>query len=104
MSRIPLRINGICRRVHEVLTGTKAAKCAEGHGLIEANGMREVWRDLDRCWRDLEVLKETILQDGDHTRRVYIEQYACAWQVRWLTIWSFMTDLFLRSSFSNATI
>ncbi|XP_006458258.1 hypothetical protein AGABI2DRAFT_183343 [Agaricus bisporus var. bisporus H97] len=81
LSRIPLRINGICRRVHEVLTGTKAARCAEGHGLIEANGMREVWRDFDRCWRDLEVLKETVLRDDDPTRRVYTEQYACAWQI-----------------------
>ncbi|KAF9453286.1 hypothetical protein P691DRAFT_720161 [Macrolepiota fuliginosa MF-IS2] len=81
MSRIPLRINTICRRVHEVLTGVKAAKCAEEHGLIEANGMREIWRDLDRCWRELDVLKESILQAEDPTRRGYIEQYACGWQI-----------------------
>lgn len=81
MTRIPLRINTICRRIHEVLTGVKAARCAEEHGLIEANGMREIWRDLDRCWRDLNILKETILQDEDPTQRVYIEQYACGWQV-----------------------
>jgi hypothetical protein len=81
MTRIPLRINSVCRRVHEVLTGPKAAKCAEGHGLIEANGMREIWHDLDRFWRELDALKETVLQDDDATRRTYVEQYACGWQV-----------------------
>lgn len=81
MSRIPLRINCICRRIHEVLTGAKAARCAEEHGLIEANGMREIWRDLDCCWHDLDLLKEAMLQDEDPARRVYIEQYTCGWQV-----------------------
>ncbi len=80
MSRIPLRINGVCRKIHEVLTGVKAARCAEEHGLIEANGMREIWRDLDSCWQDLDVLRETILQDEDPARRVYVEQYTCGWQ------------------------
>ncbi|KXN90525.1 hypothetical protein AN958_04197 [Leucoagaricus sp. SymC.cos] len=81
MTRLPLRINSVCRRVHEVLTGTKAAKCAEEHGLIEANGMWEIWRDLDRFWRELEALKETVSHDDDPTRRAYVEQYACGWQI-----------------------
>ncbi|KAJ3565842.1 hypothetical protein NP233_g7386 [Leucocoprinus birnbaumii] len=81
MTRIPLRINSVCRRVHEVLTGAKAARCAEEHGLIEANGMREIWHDLDRFWCELDAVKETILQDDDATRRAYLEQYACCWQL-----------------------
>lgn len=81
MTRIPLSLGGVCRKVHEVLTGAKAAKCVEEHGLIEASGMWEIWRDLDRFWRELVAIKETVLRDGGASQRFYVEQYACGWQL-----------------------
>ena len=84
MTRIPLSLGGVCRKVHEVLTGAKAAKCVEEHGLIEASGMWEIWRDLDRLWRELVAIKETVLRDGGASQRFYVEQYACGWQVTYI--------------------
>lgn len=80
-TRIPLSVGGVCRKVHEVLMGPKAVKCIEAHGLIEASGMWEIWRELDRLWRELTAIKETVIRDGGVSQRFFVEQYTCGWQV-----------------------
>jgi len=81
-TRIPLSVGGVCRKVHEVLIGDKAVSCIEAHGLIEASAMWEIWRELDRLWRELVVIKETVIRDGGASQRLFVEQYTCGWQVK----------------------
>ena len=77
----PLELSNVCRKIHDVLTGIKATRRAEDHGLVDANGMREIWRDLDRNWQDLEAMKRAPLQHDNALRRLEINQYASGWQV-----------------------
>lgn len=77
----PLELGNICRRINDVLTGIKATRRTEDHGLIDANGMRDIWRSLDRCWQDLESIKRTRQEHDDGLRRYEITQYVSAWQV-----------------------
>lgn len=82
----PLRLSNVCRRIHAVLTGIKATRRAEDHGLIDASGMREIWRDLDRCWQELATMNRAPLENDSIVRRIEISQYVSAWQVgrcRW---------------------
>ncbi|PPQ64017.1 hypothetical protein CVT24_009391 [Panaeolus cyanescens] len=80
-SAIPLELSNICRKIHAVLTGIKATRRAEEHGLIDAHGMRDIWRDLDRCWQDLESMKRSSNERDDASRRMEVEQYASLWQI-----------------------
>lgn len=80
MSSASLELGTICRKIHSVLTGSKATRRAEEHGLVDANGMREIWRDLDHCWQELDSLKHST-SDKDKSRRSEIVQYVHAWQV-----------------------
>jgi len=80
-SSAPLKLSNVCRRIHAVLTGIKATRRAEDHGLIDASGMREIWRDLDRCWQELETMNRAPLENDSIVRRIEISQYVSAWQV-----------------------
>lgn len=102
-SSMPLHLSDICRRIHMALTGIKAARRAEEHGLIDAHGMHEIWRDLDHCWHEFEAIRRgNQLSDYDI---VHKDQYASGWQVRelipWLVIYP-LTRMYFRSSFLNA--
>ncbi|KDR81460.1 hypothetical protein GALMADRAFT_134896 [Galerina marginata CBS 339.88] len=77
----PLDISNICRRIHSVLTGIKATRRAEDHGLIDAHGMRDIWRGLDRCWQELESMKRAPLEHDNFLRRLEINQYVSSWQI-----------------------
>jgi len=79
MSSTPLELGTVCRKIHTVLAGSKATRRAEEHGLIDANGMREIWRDLDHCWQELDAMKH--MSDQDNLRRSEVVQYVHAWQV-----------------------
>ncbi|KAF5330912.1 hypothetical protein D9619_005846 [Psilocybe cf. subviscida] len=86
--RIPLAIGAICRRIHSALTGPKALRRAEEHGLVDAHGMREIWRDLDRCWGELEARRRSVqiqAQDANDAaaadRSAEVDQYVSAWQI-----------------------
>ncbi|KAF8630397.1 hypothetical protein AX15_002951 [Amanita polypyramis BW_CC] len=57
LTAMPFRLSSVCRKVHDVLTGAKAARLVEEHNLIDANGMREIWDELDQCWRGFVALK-----------------------------------------------
>ncbi|KAF5387044.1 hypothetical protein D9615_001651 [Tricholomella constricta] len=75
---LPLQLSAICRKVHAVLTGPKATRRADEHGLIDAHGMREIWDDLDHCWKDFDALRRS----GSSTQEsVKFEQYVSAWQI-----------------------
>jgi hypothetical protein len=58
-----------------VLTGPKAIKRAEEHGLVDAHGMREIWEDLDHCWKEFDAMRRT------NSDALDIEQYVGVWQV-----------------------
>ncbi|EAU88346.2 hypothetical protein CC1G_05112 [Coprinopsis cinerea okayama7 len=80
-STLPLQINAVCRRIHSVLTGPKAARRADEHNLVDAHGMREIWHDLDQCWRELSVIRRNAASNEDPASRCDTERYACAWQI-----------------------
>ncbi|RXW24917.1 hypothetical protein EST38_g972 [Candolleomyces aberdarensis] len=80
-STLPSQLNVICRRIHNILTGPRAARRAEEHNLIDAHGMREIWNDLDRCWRDFNAIRCSASTNEDSASRFDTESYACAWMI-----------------------
>jgi len=80
-SSTPLDLSNVCRRIHSVLTGIKATRRAEHHGLVDANGIRDIWRDLDRCWEEFESEKRTPLDHEDVAPRLERDLYTSGWQV-----------------------
>ncbi|KAH9484158.1 hypothetical protein JR316_0003638 [Psilocybe cubensis] len=80
-SAAPLDLSNLCRKIHTVLTGVKATRRTEEHGVIDADGMRDIWRGLDRCWQELEVMKQQISEQDNLMRRLEINQYVSAWQI-----------------------
>lgn len=74
----PLDLSNVCRRIHSVLTGIKATRRAEHHGLVDANGMRDIWRDLDRCWKEFDSEKQ---EHDNAARRLERDLYTSGWQV-----------------------
>ena len=79
-SSTPLELAKVCRKIHSVLTGNRAIRRAEEHGLVDANGMREIWRDLDRCWRELDSMLNSS-SEQNNARRTELNQYVHAWKV-----------------------
>lgn len=78
---IPLELGKICRRIHAVLTGPRATRRAEDHGVVDANGMREIWRDLDHCWQELSALSQHPVELEGSARRMELVQYVDSWKV-----------------------
>ncbi|KIK63625.1 hypothetical protein GYMLUDRAFT_83637 [Collybiopsis luxurians FD-317 M1] len=82
---IPLHLSSVCRKVHAILTGAKAARRAEEGGGIDAEGMRDVWEGLDRCWEEFEAVRRstgaspggTIMGDVD----IQVERFVSCWQI-----------------------
>ncbi|KAG6854928.1 hypothetical protein C0991_009751 [Blastosporella zonata] len=75
---LPLQLGAICRKVHHVLTGPKATRRAEEHGLIDAHGMREIWEDLDLCWKHFDSMRRNGPLEQDSAS---LEQFVSAWQI-----------------------
>ncbi|KAG5716270.1 hypothetical protein E4T56_gene10634 [Termitomyces sp. T112] len=75
---LPLQLSTICRRVHSVLTGSKATRRAEEHGLIDAQGMREIWEDLDLCWKQFDSMRRNGSSDPESAS---LDQFVSAWQI-----------------------
>lgn len=65
--------------MHAVLTGPKASRRAEEHGLVDAHGMREIWDDLDHCWQEFDAMRR---RSTNEQSAFDVEQYTSAWQVR----------------------
>ncbi len=76
---IPLHLSSVCRKVHAVLTGAKAARKAEEGAGVDGEGMREVWEGLERCWGEFEELKRPNGMESETDAQV--ERFASAWQV-----------------------
>ncbi|KAG6917794.1 hypothetical protein DXG01_001066 [Tephrocybe rancida] len=74
---LPLQLGAICRKVHHVLTGPKATRRAEEHGLIDAHGMREIWEDLDLCWKHFDSMRRNGILEQESAS---LEQFVSAWQ------------------------
>ncbi|KAG6817097.1 hypothetical protein H0H87_012865 [Tephrocybe sp. NHM501043] len=75
---LPLQLGAICRKVHHVLTGPKATRRAEEHGLIDAHGMREIWEDLDLCWKHFDSMRRNGPLEQESAS---LEQFVSAWQI-----------------------
>ncbi|TFK42735.1 hypothetical protein BDQ12DRAFT_623993 [Crucibulum laeve] len=78
---LPLNLSGVCRKIHTVLTGPKAMRRAEEHGLIDANGMREIWRELDHCWQEFNSLQRDAANDDHPAIRMNTERFVAGWQI-----------------------
>lgn len=78
-SSTPLELAKICRNIHAILTGSKAARRAQEHYLVDANGMREIWRDLDQCWQELDSMLCSVPEGED--AKFDVSQYVHGWQV-----------------------
>lgn len=78
LTSMPLHLSSVCCKIHEALTGPKAARRAEEHGLVDANGMREIWQDLDQCWHGFDAMKNNTLPDFG---RANLESFADAWLI-----------------------
>lgn len=96
-STLPSQLNVICRKIHNILTGPRAARRAEEHNLIDAHGMREIWNDLDRCWREFNAIRCNVSTNEDSASRCDTECYACAWMIFifecrecYLSMWYFL--------------
>ncbi|KAK0197559.1 hypothetical protein F5146DRAFT_1015875 [Armillaria mellea] len=76
---IPLHLSSVCRKVHAVLTGAKAARKAEEGAGVDGEGMREVWEGLERCWGEFEELKRPNGMESETDAQV--ERFASAWQI-----------------------
>jgi hypothetical protein len=75
---VPVQLGVVCRKVHSVLTGPKASRRAEEHGLVDAHGMREIWEDLDHCWREFDSMRRRNMNEQPVAD---VEQFTSAWQV-----------------------
>lgn len=83
LSAMPFRLSCVCRRVHDVLTGLKAARRVEEHGLIDANGMSEIWYELDQCWQGFSAMKNNLTIN---LGKVSTENFVDAWLVSFLSV------------------
>ena len=79
LTAMPLRLSSVCHKVHDVLTGLKAARRVEEHGLIDANGMHEIWQDLEQCWHGFVAMKNNVTT-GSGTINI-VEHLVDAWLV-----------------------
>lgn len=77
-SSVCLDISNICRKMHSVLPNAKDSRRTAQHGLVDANGMRDIWHGLDRCWKELDGMKRASIDDP---RRREIEQFVAGWQI-----------------------
>ncbi|KAH9946221.1 uncharacterized protein BXZ73DRAFT_86390 [Epithele typhae] len=72
---IPIRIASVCRDIHACLTGPKARQRED----LDEEGLLESWDVLEKCWRDLEGLRQFssfgINQPED------IERFIDGWQI-----------------------
>ncbi|KAJ3774794.1 hypothetical protein EV361DRAFT_877488 [Lentinula raphanica] len=82
---IPLHLSSVCRKIHAVLTGAKATRRVELGGGIDAEGMREIWEGLDRCWEKFEAVRRntsasaggSMVGDVD----IQTERFVSCWQI-----------------------
>ncbi|KAI0374770.1 hypothetical protein BV20DRAFT_934666 [Pilatotrama ljubarskyi] len=74
-ANIPIRIASVCREVHAVLTGPKARHRDD----LDEEKLQDAWDTLDRCWRDLDNLRQWgtrgIVQAED------VERFIDGWQI-----------------------
>ncbi|KAF5391806.1 hypothetical protein D9757_001781 [Collybiopsis confluens] len=79
---IPLHLSSVCRKVHANLTGVKAARKAEEGRGIDAEGMRDIWEGLDRCWEEFEAVRRSASSSaGVGDVDVQVERFVSGWQI-----------------------
>ncbi|KAJ3741826.1 hypothetical protein DFH05DRAFT_1558769 [Lentinula detonsa] len=80
---IPLHLSSVCRKIHAILTGAKAAHKAEVSGRIDAEGMREIWDGLDRCWEEFEAIRRgtSASAGGSMDVDIQTERFVSCWQI-----------------------
>ena len=78
LTAMPFRLSSVCRKIHDVLTGPKAARLVEENDLVDANGIRGIWDELDHCWRGFSALKNNVTVEFG---AVNAEYFVDAWLV-----------------------
>lgn len=73
---VPIRISGVCRQVHASLTGPKARRAL----LVDEESLNYTWKMLDRCWKELDELRQ--YGTGDLVDVEDIERFINAWQIK----------------------
>lgn len=76
---VPIRISGVCRQVHASLTGPKARRAL----LVDEESLNYTWKMLDRCWKELDELRQ--YGTGDLVDVEDIERFINAWQVSYVS-------------------
>ncbi|KAF5372942.1 hypothetical protein D9758_001674 [Tetrapyrgos nigripes] len=79
---IPLRLSGVCRKVHSILTSKRAVRRMEAGGGVDAEGMRGIWDGLDSCWEEFDSLRRSF--GGGNIGAevdVQVERFVSGWQI-----------------------
>lgn len=92
---IPVRLSTVCRKLHDVLTGPKAARRLATGTHFDHKAMHNIWDGLDTCWREFEALKRE--NEGDDV----VDRFSSGWKVCIIQTAShkFLTSLVLFSDF-----
>lgn len=72
---LPIQISSLCRAIHTALTGPKARQRED----LKEELLQYVWDGLDRCWRELDALRNLAL--GVIIEAVDMERFIHGWQV-----------------------
>ena len=72
---VPLRISSVCRTIHAALTGPKARQS----GGVKEDLLLNAWNSLDRCWQDLDDLRQ--IGTADIIEIEDMERFIHGWQV-----------------------
>ncbi|EGO21595.1 hypothetical protein SERLADRAFT_440847 [Serpula lacrymans var. lacrymans S7.9] len=82
---LALSVSAICRRIHAILTGTRARRRAEAGVGVDEESLVEVWDELERCWDQFEALRRGAGgiggMGGGLIRGEDVERFVSGWQV-----------------------
>ncbi|KAL1669321.1 hypothetical protein GGG16DRAFT_127897 [Schizophyllum commune] len=76
---MPLHLAAVCWKINAALTSVSAMRRIEDGQGIDAQGMREIWDGLDRCWEDFDGIR---LSTAASEESVFdLQRFVGAWQV-----------------------
>ena len=87
---MPLHLAAVCWKINAALTSVTAMRRIEDGQGIDAQGMREIWEGLDRCWEDFDGIR---LSTAATEESVFdLQRFVGAWQVR-SSMWCYSASL-----------
>lgn len=73
---LTLNLSNVCRRIHTLLTGPKARR--NPAGILDENGLRDVWEGLERCWDEFEAVRRSGL---GNIGGMDVDRFVSSWQI-----------------------